>query len=67
MRPAGDGFEGSTNGKQCPSNLRGAAYATSVVTIRPDGMLSWDRGFDDKGQQVWGATKAGYQFKKQPR
>ena len=57
-------FEGSTAGKECPSDLRGAAYATSQVRIEASRMVSWDRGFDEKGEQVWGATKAGYEFKK---
>ncbi len=60
----GDIFEGSTTGKECPSDLRGAAYATSEVRIEASRMVSWDRGFDDKGGQVWGATKAGYEFRK---
>jgi hypothetical protein len=60
-----DTFEGSTEGKKCPSELRGAAYATSVVTLTAKSLLSWDKGFDDKDKQVWGATKGGYIFLKQ--
>lgn len=59
-------FMGATADKVCPSDLQGAAYATSQAHIRPDGMLTWDRGFDKEGKQVWGATKGGYQFVKQP-
>jgi hypothetical protein len=61
-------FEGSTVGstvdKNCPSDLRGASYATSEVMIDKDKLISWDRGFDENGNQVWGATKGGYIFKK---
>lgn len=57
-------FIGSTVEKNCTSNLRGAAYATTEVIITKDSMISWDRGFDDKDEQVWGATKGGYIFKK---
>ncbi len=57
-------FSGSTGEKTCPSELRGASYATSKVTITPDQILSWDQGFDKDGKQVWGATKAGYIFDK---
>lgn len=65
LRSLPDGsFAGATEGRACPSNLRGAAYATSEVVIRPDGMVSWDRGFDAEGKQVWGATKGGYEFRK---
>ena len=55
-------FEGATGERSCHSDLRGASYATSEVTVTPEGVLSWDRGFDDAGQQVWGATKGGYRF-----
>lgn len=57
-------FLGSTIDDNCPSNLRGAAYATTEVMITKDKMISWDRGSDNKGVQVWGAVKGGYIFKK---
>ncbi|MCE7996402.1 MAG: hypothetical protein HEP71_30770 [Roseivirga sp.] len=57
-------FEGATVGKACVSTLRGAAYATSSVTIAIDRVESWDQGFDSNDQQVWGAEKAGYVFDK---
>jgi hypothetical protein len=61
----GDNFVGKTGDKTCPSNLRGASFATSEVTITPDKLLSWDRGWDATGKQVWGAEKGGYEFIKQ--
>jgi len=65
LHRADDGyFEGGTIDKNCPSDLRGASYATSEVTIDKDKMITWDRGFDENGKQVWGATKGGYIFKK---
>jgi len=57
-------FAGSTGQKTCPSELRGASYASSKVTVTPTQILSWDQGFDKDGKQVWGATKAGYVFDK---
>jgi hypothetical protein len=27
-------------------------------------MISWDRGYNDAGEQVWGAEKGGYIFLK---
>jgi glycosidase len=57
-------FEGGTVGTGCASGLRGARYATSEVRITPQELVSWDRGFDEEGNQVWGATKGGYIFKK---
>lgn len=60
-------FSGSTNAADCSSNLRGAAYATSKVSITAKLLKSWDQGFDTTGKQVWGATKGGYHFKKLKR
>jgi hypothetical protein len=57
-------FSGSTVGKECASDLRGADYTTSEVTISKNQIISWDRGFDMDGNQVWGARKGGYVFKK---
>lgn len=60
-------YSGGTNGRDCPNSRNGAAYATSEVTIRSDRMVSWDRGYDAGGRQVWGAEKGGYVFLKRPR
>ena len=57
-------FAGQTGIKTCPSELRGASYATSKVTVLKDQILSWDQGFDKDDKQVWGAVKAGYVFDK---
>ena len=62
---ADDGyFQGGTIEKNCTSDMRSASYATSEVMIDKDKMISWDRGFDENGNQVWGATEGGYIFKK---
>lgn len=60
-------FVGSTGPMSCPSTLRGAAYATSEVTMTQTILRSWDRGFNKNGNQVWGATKGAYVFVKQPK
>ena len=57
-------FEGKTGDKTCPSELRGASYATSKATVTKNQILSWDQGFDKDGKQVWGAEKGGYRFDK---
>ena len=57
-------YAGATREKGCESTLRGAAYATSEVTVTPKGIKSWDRGFDKSGKQMWGAVKSGYDFVK---
>jgi len=66
LQKQGDGFIGTTRIKTCPSELRGAAYATSEVTINATEMRSWDRGFNAQGEQVWGSTKGPYIFKRKP-
>lgn len=55
-------FVGGTRGTDCSSDIKGAAYATSEVSITPKMLLSWDRGFDAEGKQAWGAEKGGYRF-----
>ena len=57
-------FIGETGEKTCASELRGAKYATSKVTVTSNQILSWDQGFDNEGKQVWGAEKGGYIFVK---
>jgi CpeT protein len=57
-------FAGSTGNKTCPSELRGASYASSKVTVTENEILSWDQGFDKADKQVWGAEKGGYVFVK---
>lgn len=63
---ADDHFLGHTEGTGCQSKLNGSSYATSSAVIRPDGLHTWDQGFNDKGEQVWGATKGPYIFLRQP-
>ena len=65
LREAGEtAFMGSTLGRHCLSTLRGASFATSEVVVLRDVLISWDRGFEGAGEQVWGAEKGPYLFKK---
>lgn len=57
-------YAGTTGVKTCPSELRGANYATSKVSVYSDKIVSWDQGFNKEGEQVWGAVKGGYVFQK---
>jgi hypothetical protein len=57
-------FEGSTVAKNCPSELRGATYATSEALIQQDAMVTLDRGYNAQDVQVWGSARGGYIFKK---
>jgi hypothetical protein len=63
MKRRADGaFEGSTLGRLCTSQLHGATWASSEVVITASTLVSWDRGWDDSGTQIWGAEKGGYRF-----
>ncbi|MGK0366586.1 MAG: CpeT protein [Saprospiraceae bacterium] len=57
-------FSGKTGAESCKSSFRGASFATSEVTIVPEKIVSWDQGWNDNGEQIWGATLAGYEFLK---
>ena len=61
---SGNCFQGATKIKECLSSLRGAAYATSIVTICENEIVSWDQGWNSEDEQVWGATRGGYVFKR---
>lgn len=60
----GDAFVGSTIGEGCESVLRGASYATSMVRVEETVLTSWDRGYNENNEQVWGAVAGPYIFKK---
>jgi hypothetical protein len=64
LKKDGNKFVGSTIGKNCSSELRGASYATSEVVIDENTLTSLDRGFNENGEQVWGAETGPYIFKK---
>ena len=55
-------YSGGTDARSCPSDLRGAKYATTKITLKKGELISWDQGFDASDKQVWGATKGGYIF-----
>jgi len=62
LKWTGDSYAGGTLGTLCASDLRGAAYATTLVTLGDGRLESWDRGFDAGGHQVWGSEKGAYVF-----
>lgn len=55
-------FEGETHPGECGSELHGASYTTSEVRVMAERLISWDRGWDTAGNQVWGAEDGGYVF-----
>lgn len=65
LKKQGDTYLGGTDADKCPSDLRGAKYATTKIILKKGMLESWDQGFDASGKQVWGAAKRGYIFIKQ--
>lgn len=57
-----ESYRGSTAGRGCTTSWGDASYATSEVSVTPDTLRSWDRGFNDAGEQVWGAVPGPYVF-----
>ncbi len=58
-------FSGSTIERRCRSVHRGAAYAMSEMALTERHLITWERGFDEEGNQVWGPVKGPYQFDKE--
>ncbi|KOM40750.1 hypothetical protein LR48_Vigan04g094800 [Vigna angularis] len=60
-------YEGSTSPGGFPNSWNGASYCTSELAIMKNNeMQTWDRGYDDDGNQVWGQKEGPYEFKPAP-
>jgi CpeT protein len=53
-------YYGSTNEMECKGTFRGATHTTSHFKVHSNGIVSWERGWNDNGEQVWGSTKGPY-------
>ncbi|NJS15125.1 MAG: hypothetical protein HC788_11545 [Sphingopyxis sp.] len=42
----------------------GAKYATSEAFVRSQSIETWDRGYAENGEQVWGSKAGPYRFMK---
>ncbi|WP_417347809.1 chromophore lyase CpcT/CpeT [Ferrimonas sp.] len=58
------GYKGRTDSGTCTNRMYGASYAQTDLEIYPDRIIRWTKGYDDKGQQLWGAAQGGYRFEK---
>ena len=63
LKPKEEGYIGITEAKGCPTNIRGAVKITNTIILHQQGMDTWDRGFDQAGNQVWGAQDKPYEFR----
>ncbi len=57
-------YVGKTQSEGCPSNYRGAVKVTNHITLDAQGMETLDRGFDQNGNQIWGAEERPYQYRR---
>jgi hypothetical protein len=48
----------------CATDYQGATYTMSDVTLSSGELVTWDRGYDAAGTQVWGSTKGPYTFRR---
>jgi hypothetical protein len=55
-------FSGATLEGACLSFWRGAEWVSSHVTINKQGLTSWDRGWTQQGELIWGPESGGYRF-----
>ncbi|KAI4343539.1 hypothetical protein L6164_010876 [Bauhinia variegata] len=60
-------YEGSTPPGGFPNTWNGATYCSSELTVMKNNEIhTWDRGYDDDGNQVWGPKEGPYEFKPAP-
>ncbi|GFZ17301.1 crumpled leaf [Actinidia rufa] len=60
-------YQGSTPPDGFPNSWNGATYCTSELSVMKNNEIqSWDRGYDDDGNQVWGVKGGPYEFKPAP-
>ncbi|CAK9184326.1 unnamed protein product [Ilex paraguariensis] len=60
-------YEGSTPPDGFPNSWNAAAYCTSELAVLKNNEIhTWDRGYDDDGNQVWGVKGGPYEFKPAP-
>ncbi len=63
LRPIENGYRGETPPQGCRTNARGAVKITNTIILHSEGMDTYDRGYDSKGNQVWGAQGESYQYR----
>ncbi|XP_044503640.1 chromophore lyase CRL, chloroplastic isoform X2 [Mangifera indica] len=60
-------YEGSSPPGGFPNSWNGATHCTSELAVLKNNEIhAWDRGYDDDGNQVWGAKEGPYEFKPAP-
>ena len=57
-------YNGNTDGKNCVATFRGSSYVTTDFWVYKGKILSWERGWNENGEQVWGSERGYYIYKK---
>jgi len=55
---------GSTNDNDCVATFNGSTYTQVDFLILPNSLISWERGYNDNNEQVWGPEESPYLFMK---
>lgn len=55
---------GSTNQNDCVATFNGSTYTQVDFLILPNGLISWERGYNENHEQVWGPEESPYLFLK---
>ena len=64
LQPAGSQYIGQTQPEGCPSNYNGAVTITNRIILDAQSMETLDRGYDQKGNLVWGAENQPYEYRR---
>ncbi|KAF8408516.1 hypothetical protein HHK36_007672 [Tetracentron sinense] len=60
-------YEGSTPPGGFPNSWNGATYCTSELAVLKNNEIhTWDRGYDNVGNHIWGVKVGPYEFKPAP-
>ncbi|TPN81281.1 chromophore lyase CpcT/CpeT [Aquimarina algicola] len=57
-------YSGKTNKGSCSSSINFVDHISSNFVISKNKLSVWNRGYDEKGKQVWGKIKGPYKFRK---
>lgn len=64
LHKRGPFYVGGTQGQYCRGQSDAAAYASSEMVITNESLVTWERGWNNEGKQVWGAEVGGTVFLK---
>ncbi|MEL7038183.1 MAG: chromophore lyase CpcT/CpeT [Cyanobacteria bacterium J06592_8] len=64
LEPTGSQYIGQTQTEGCPANYKGIVTVTNKIILNADGMETFDRGYDQKGNQIWGSENHPYRYQR---